>query len=140
MEPIKPPAAALSRLILALLLAGFILNAGSGIGLWLYPTHAWRVFHGWTIPFFLIMLGVVWRVHGVRGWRLKKNMVSGALTLLLFLALTATGWTIYYAGSEEAQKLSKEWHTWLGLGSSFLLLAHSLLGLRSREPSESAKW
>ena len=142
MEPttstLKPPAAALSRPILVLLLASFILNVGSGIGLWLWPIHEWRVFHGWTIPPFLITLGVVWRVHIIRGWRLKKNIISGVLTLLLFLALTATGWAIYYAGSEGMQKISKEWHTWLGLGSSFLLFAHSLLGLRSREVSEPA--
>ncbi|MBI4025216.1 MAG: hypothetical protein HY360_09570 [Verrucomicrobia bacterium] len=136
MEPHPPTGAALSRPILALLLVGFIFNAGSGVGLWLWPTHGWRVFHGWTIPPFLITLGVIWRIHVVRGWNLKKNAVSGALVLALFLALTATGWLIYYAGSDGLQEMAGSWHAGLGLSAGFLLLAHSLLGLKSRDPDE----
>ena len=136
---LSPSAAALSRPILMLLIFSFVLNAGSGIGLWLRPTHGWRVFHGWTIPLFLIVFGVIWRVHVVRGWRLKKNVSSGLLTLGIFLALIITGWAVYYppAGSEAAQQYAKDWHTWLGLVSSFLLLAHSFLGWKGRESNEA---
>lgn len=135
-EPPQPSVAALSGPILAMLLVTFALNALSGVGLWLWPVHAWRVFHGWTLPAFLISLGVVWRVHIVRGWRLKRNVVSGILTLAVFLLLTITGWAIYYSGSDAVQVKAKALHTWLGLGVSFVLLAHALLGLRSRREGE----
>ncbi len=131
-EQPQPSAAALSRPILALLLFSFALNAISGVGLWMWPCRPWRVFHGWSIPLFLITLGVVWRVHIVRGWRLGKNVVSGVLTLGVFLALTVTGWAIYYSGSEVIQTQAKNLHTWLGLGISFVLLLHAILGLRTR--------
>ncbi len=133
MNGFSPTAAALSRPILGLLLVSFIFNAGSGVGLWLWPTHEWRVFHGWTIPPFLITLGVIWRVHVIRGWNLKKNVVSGTTILTLFLILTMTGWMLYYSGSDQLRRTASQWHTWLGLGSSFLLFVHSLLGLRSRD-------
>ncbi len=129
----EPSAAALSKPILALLIGTFLLNAGSGIGLWLQPSHVWRVFHGWTIPPFLITLGVIWRVHIIRGWRLKKNIFSGSLLLAVFLGLTITGWAIYYSGSDLWQQRSAALHTWLGIGVSFLFLLHTLLGWRSRQ-------
>ncbi len=132
-EPLAPTAAALSRPILALLLASFILNAGSGICLWLWPIHPWRVFHGWTIPLFLITFGIIWGTHVLQGWRLRKNILSGVLTLSVFLGLTVTGWIIHYSGSDIVQKQASNWHTWLGLSVSFLLLAHALLGWRCRE-------
>ena len=117
---------------MALFLGAFLLNAGSGVALWLWPTHAWRVLHGCTVPLFLIVFGVVWRFHVVRGWQIRKNVLSGALTLLVMLALTVTGWAIYYAGTDEIQEWARKWHTWLGLGISVLLLAHGWLGWRAR--------
>ncbi len=132
--------AALSWPMFVLLLITFLLNAGSGIGLWLAAPQTpiqqgWRMFHGWTIPPFLITLGVLWRVHILRAWRLRKNILSGVLTLGVFLALIVTGWMIYYSGSDTVQKQASSWHTGLGLGISFLLLIHAILGWRAREPS-----
>lgn len=132
----EPSPATLSRPLLAVLLFSFLLDSGSGLGLWLWPDHAWRAFHGWTIPPLLITLGVIWKVHVLCGWHLRKNVWSGALTLILFLILTSTGWTIYYAGSDGWQKAAGRWHTWLGLGSFPILLTHSILGLRCRSKSE----
>lgn len=118
---------------MALFLGAFLLNAGSGVAFWLLPeAHGWRVFHGCTVPVFLIVFGVVWRFHVIRGWQIRKNILSGALVLLVLLALTVTGWVIYYSGSDEIQKQARQWHTWLGLGISVLLLAHGLLGWRER--------
>jgi hypothetical protein len=128
----QPTPAALSRPIMALFLAVFILNAVTGIGLWLAKTHIWRVWHGWSIPPFLIVFGVIWRVHILRGWQLRKNILSGAVVLLVFIALTATGWAIYYSGSDEVQKMSAEWHTWLGLAVTLILFLHAVLGWRAR--------
>lgn len=128
----NPTSAAFSRPILFLFLTSFFFNVATGIGLWLFETHLWRVWHGWSIPPFLIVLGVVWRVHIVCGWCLKKNVLSGLMTLLIFIALTATGWTIYYSGSDNIQNISAKLHTWLGLAISFLLFLHAILGWRTR--------
>lgn len=124
----RPTSAALARPILVLFLASFIFNAGTGIGLWWEKTHFWRVIHGWSIPPFLVIFGVIWRVHILRGWQLRKNVLSGAVVLLVFLLLTITGWAIYYSGSDQVQRASAEWHTGLGLAVSFILFLHVLLG------------
>jgi len=132
MQNSTPTAAAISRPILVLLIVSFVLNAGSGVGLWLWSNQNWRIFHGCSIPLFLITLGVIWRVHILRGWRLKKNIFSGILTLSVFLFLIITGWIIYYCVPEEPREKAAQLHTWVGIGSSFLLLAHTILGLKSR--------
>jgi hypothetical protein len=129
----RPTPAALSQPMLALFLFSFLLNAMSGIGLWLYKIQFWRALHGWSIPFFLIVFGIIWRVHILRGWNLKKNVISGVVTLLVFLGLTITGWMIYYSGSDQTQKISASFHTWLGLGVSFILFIHGILGWKTRE-------
>lgn len=131
--PSKPTAAAFSRPIMVLFLMSFLFNCGTGIGLWLFKTHIWRVWHGWSLPPFLIVFGVIWRVHILRGWNLKKNVLSGAIVLLVFIALTATGWTIYYSGSDDLQKMSSQLHTWLGIATTFILFLHAILGWRTRE-------
>jgi len=128
----NPTPAAFSAPIMVLFLAAFLLNAVSGVGLWWFDSHPWRVSHGWSIPPFLIMFGVIWRVHILRGWRLRKNILSGLVTLFTFLVLTATGWLIYYSGSDEIQNLARTWHTWLGLAITFVLFLHAILGWRSR--------
>jgi hypothetical protein len=135
--PSTPTVAALSRPMMALLLVSFFLNAGSGVALWLAApqteTHQqWRVLHGWTIPLFLITLGVLWRVHVLRGWVLKKNVLSGVVTLVAFLLLTITGWSIYYPKSDFMQEWASKIHTWLGLAITFILLMHAIIGWRSR--------
>ena len=94
--------------------------------------------HGWSIPSFLIVFGIIWRVHILRGWRLKKNILSGLFTLLIFLILIVTGWTIYYSGSDEVQKKVAALHTWLGLAVSFILLIHVFLGWQTREKTLDA--
>ncbi len=129
----QPTTAALSRPMMMLFLGSFFINAGSGIGLWLWPNKGWRIFHGWTIPLFLIVLGVIWRFHVVRAWQLKKNIISGMLTLAIFLTLTTTGWVIYYSGSDNIQRWAAHWHTWLGLGASIVLTVHAVLGWWNRE-------
>lgn len=131
----NPTPAAFSRPIMILFLVGFLFNLGSGLGLWWVKSHFWRVLHGWSIPPFLIIFGVVWRVHILRGWQLKKNILSGVITLLIFIILTATGWMIYYSGSDDVQRISAQVHTWLGIAISVVLFAHAVLGWRTREPA-----
>ena len=137
----KPPAstlpsAALSRPMLALLLSSFLLNAASGTALWLGGQASWRALHGWSVPFFLISFGAVWRAHIVRGWRLRRHLASGLVTLFVLLALTVTGWMLYYSGSDALQRAAKKIHLWLGLAVPAVLLLHGLLGFlkRSKNP------
>lgn len=129
----NPTPAAFSRPIMALFLFTFLWNAGTGIALWYWNTQFWRVAHGVSVPAFLIVFGVVWRVHILRGWRLRKNILSGLVTLFVFMALIVTGWTIYYSGSENLQKMMAAWHTWIGFATVVILFLHALLGWRVRE-------
>ncbi len=133
------PSAALSRPMLALLFSSFLLNAASGVALWLGGQAFWRVLHGWSVPFFLISLGAVWRAHIVRGWRLRRHLASGLATLLVLLALTVTGWMLYSSGSAALQRAAKKIHLLLGLAAPALLLLHGLLGFLKRSKNSSER-
>jgi len=119
--------------MLVLLLICFGLNAVSGLGLWLWPSHDWRIFHNWTIPPLLILFGVMWKGHMAAGWRLRKNRASGLMAVGVVVAVVVTGWVLFYPPSEEMQRYASSWHTWLGIGLILVLVLHSVLGWRSRE-------
>lgn len=127
-----PSAAVLSGPARTLLGAAFLLTAGSGIGLWLWPVHGCRVVHGGTIPCFLLLIGFIGAAHVIPGWRLQKNRLSGGILLAAFAGLALTGWMLYYAGAEAVQKSAGIWHAHLGSGMILLLIAHAILGLRNR--------
>lgn len=134
----EPPTAEMSRSLLAGLLAAVGFNAISGFGLWLAPGHVWRTIHGWSAPLILVMLGVVGYAHALRGWQLRKNVASGCATAACFLALTITGWMLYYSGDDVVRKIASAWHTALGAGSLAVLALHAFLGRRGRTRTRNA--
>lgn len=74
------------------------------------------------------VVGALWSVHMLRGWRMKRNRLSGVLmvSLLTVLALSAVG--IYYFGDEIASKWASLIHTGLGLIIGVVVWLHVLIG------------
>lgn len=79
--------------------------------------------------------GALWAVHMLRGWRMKRNRLTGVLmvSLLIVLVLSAVG--IYYLGDEIASKWASLVHTGLGLIIGLIIWLHVLIG---RAPKKRA--
>jgi len=92
----------------------------------------WLKLHGAAAMAFLILLGTLLRGHIPRGWRLRRNRVSGAGLVSVNAVLIATGWALYYLGSESVRPVVSAVHWGLGLGLPAGLLWHARRGLKSR--------
>ena len=78
----------------------------------------------------LMILGACWPIHIRKGWRMKKNHISGVslVAALFLLGLTSVG--IYYFGDETYSLLSSISHTILGIILFVFTIYHVTLGKR----------
>ena len=93
---------------------------------WLIPLH------GAAAMLALVVVGTLIPLHIKRGWRARLNRLNG-LTLITFVCiLTASGYALYYSGSEMLRANASAVHVGLGLAFPVMLLWHILSGRRSR--------
>ena len=140
-----PTSAAMSWWMVCLLLITLILVAVSGVGLWwcmekrdpsklsasLWELR-WRQIHGWGLPGFLIVFGMVLRSHVFKGFQLGRNRFSGSLLLLCVVWLAVSGWGLYYSADDWWRHFHHQTHEWFGFGLIGLIFAHWIFGYRSR--------
>jgi hypothetical protein len=88
--------------------------------------------HGATAFAALLALGAMGAFHVRRGWRLKRNRLSGSATIAAFAVLVVTGYALYYLVSDETRPPVSVLHWGLGLALVPLLIVHIVLGRRSR--------
>ena len=140
-----PTPAAMSWWMLGILLAALLLVSVSGVGLWACMEFRpgdqldasawelrWRLIHGCSLPAMLIAFGMILRSHVFKGFQLAKNRFSGSLLLLTLAWLTVSGWGLYYAASDRWRDFYHQTHEWFGFGLIGLVLAHWILGYRTR--------
>jgi len=96
--------------------------------------QAWEKFprlmmkiHGGAAMVALLVLGAV-TLHIKRGWKAKKNRLSGVVLIALCVFLILTGYGLYYAGDEEFRNWLSRWHGWIGLGTLLILPGHVVVG------------
>lgn len=68
--------------------------------------------------------GSLWTLHMQRGWRMKRNRVSGSLLVAVLAVLGLTGAGIYYFGDETLSKWSSLSHAILGLAIGLVVWWH----------------
>ena len=90
----------------------------------------WLRLHGAAAMGFLVSVGTLLPVHVRRAWALKRNRASGATVLAVATLLAASGYALYYAGSEELRPWISAPHWLLGLVAAPALAAHVVLGHR----------
>ena len=96
-------------------------------------TAAWLLMlHGGGSMVILLLLGALLPLHAQRGWRGRKNRLSGAVMLTLNGALVATAFGLYYIGSEKIRSWISDIHVVVGLSLPVLLFVHIALGKRTR--------
>ncbi len=86
----------------------------------------WLKLHG-ALAFLAVWTGgLLWGLHVVNGWRLRRRRRSGAIALGLLLVLTVTGYLLYYAGEEGLRSAISLAHWILGLALPLTYVAHRL--------------
>jgi hypothetical protein len=88
--------------------------------------------HGAVAFATLFALGAMSVYHVRRGWALKRNRVAGSIVLASFALLTVTGYALYYLVNDETHALISLLHWAAGLALAPILVAHIVLGRRSR--------
>ena len=128
----------LSRPFKALVYLAFAALLITGAG-WLYAQgrledQGWETVprllmkvHGGAAMVTLLVLGAL-TPHVKRGWRADRNRFTGVVLLGANGFLVASGYGLYYAGSEDLRAWLSRWHGWIGLGLAALLPLHVLVG------------
>jgi hypothetical protein len=83
--------------------------------------------HGAAAMMALALLGYL-VTHIRKGWKAKKNRLSGATLLSVYLLLILSGYGLYYAGDENFRRFISHWHAWIGVAMVALLLIHIAVG------------
>ena len=87
--------------------------------------------HGGAAMAMLMVLGALIPVHVRRGWRARKNRVSGGAMVTLNGLLIATAFGLYYSGSELMRPWISDAHIAAGFALAALIVIHPLIGHRS---------
>jgi cytochrome b561 len=89
--------------------------------------------HGMTAMIALVVLGAVIALHVRHSWRAGKNRMSGAVMVGANAVLVITAWGLYYAGSDLLRAFSADVHIAIGIVWPALVVAHVVLGRRTRK-------
>ena len=112
----------------------------TGAGWWAFALGASRreepsVFQPWLLKghgaaamLTLFVLGVLYPLHVARGWRARRNRLTGAGLVAVSILLILSGYLLYYSGGETTRTLASRIHTWVGLALPLLVVIHILRG------------
>jgi hypothetical protein len=97
------------------------------------PEHSplepwWLKLHGAFAFLALWTAGLLWGLHVVNGWRLKRRRWSGSLAFGLMLVLIASGYLLYYVGDDSLRALTSAAHWAIGLALPAVYIVHRLAG------------
>ena len=107
------------------LVAHYAFPAAGPLGPEPSPAEPWALkLHGAAAMWTLWVLGLLWAVHIVRGWRARRGRSTGGLLLCALALMTLTGWLLYYWGSEDWRPRVSALHWALGLAALPLFLWH----------------
>jgi len=83
----------------------------------LHPLEPWLLsIHGISAAGLLIGFGSVMPGHVRRAWRAARNRITGSIFFGVMLALTVTGYLLYYVGNETARSFLSIFHWAVGFG------------------------
>lgn len=92
----------------------------------------WLRLHGAAAMGALWIFGLLWGVHVLNGWNARRRRWSGGVVFAAVLVLIATGWLLYYAGSEGVRSAASLAHWLLGLAAPAAFLWHRFFAERRR--------
>lgn len=109
----------------------FFLAQPGEFGETFHPGEPWMLrLHGAGAMAGLVVYGSLLPIHIRRAWAIRRNLVLGLGLATVLLALTLTGYLLYYAGGEETRPVISVVHWAVGLVIPFLLTWHVVSGRR----------
>jgi hypothetical protein len=84
--------------------------------------------HGAAAMAGMVLLGALLARHVPCGWKARANRTSGAALLAASLWLIASGYALYYSGSEALRAFASQTHFWVGVAFAVVF------GLHRRSP------
>jgi cation transport ATPase len=115
-----------------LLLHHFVGVAGE-FGSTRHPLEIWLLrLHGAAAMAFLVLIGTLLPLHVRSAWRARRNLATGIAMLAANAMLVATGYALYYVGSEVLRSWASVIHWGVGLGAVALMATHIVLGRARR--------
>jgi len=76
--------------------------------------------HGALAMLSLILVGTLLVHHVPAGWATLKNRWSGGFLLGILGWLAASGYLLYYSGSDAVRAFASQSHLWLGLAAAIV--------------------
>lgn len=89
--------------------------------------------HGATAMLALWVFGLIWLPHVRRGWHQSRNRRTGIAMVVIAIVLGASGWGLYYIGSENWRPWISVLHWALGFCAIGWLPLHIWRGRRSAQ-------
>ena len=80
--------------------------------------------HGGAAMIALVLIGTLIAHHIPAGWSSFKNRWSGGLLLTVLGWLVASGYLLYYSGSESLRSFASESHLWVGVAGCVAVASH----------------
>ncbi len=80
--------------------------------------------HGALAMLALILVGMLLVHHVPAGWATLKNRWSGGFLLGILGWLAASGYLLYYSGSDAVRAFASQSHLWLGLAACIIVGWH----------------
>ena len=89
------------------------------------PSASWLMkIHGGAAMLALVLIGTLIAHHIPAGWDSLKNRWSGVLLLVALGWLVASGYLLYYSGSETLRFFASRSHLWVGLAVAVVVVLH----------------
>jgi hypothetical protein len=104
---------------------------GPGAESWQAASANLLMIHGGTAMAALMLLGALFPLHMRRGWRARRNRITGTAMAAFNAALILTAFGLYYLGSELVRPWTSRLHIAAGLLLPVLFLIHVVTGRRS---------
>lgn len=80
--------------------------------------------HGGAAMLALVLLGTLIAHHIPAGWTSLKNRWSGVLLLAVLGWLVASGYLLYYSGSDALRSFASQSHLWVGVAAAVVVALH----------------
>ena len=104
----------------------------SGDEIWQQSIATLLMVHGGTAMLALLLLGALVPLHLMRGWRARKNRISGSVMATLNAALIVTAFGLYYLGAETLRPWMSWIHIAVGVALALWFPLHIYLGRRKQ--------
>lgn len=95
--------------------------------------------HGAAAMVALALAGAAAAMHVPAAWRERTNRTSGTALSATLVFIAATGWLLYYAGSDSVRAAASAVHWIVGLLLPAIVAAHAWLGAASRLRAQTRK-